>query len=399
MYILTINAGSSSIKYKAFQVENQQVTPLLSGLIEGIGEAECLWHHYKHSKETIKKNFKAHDESFHSLADKLHHDLKDHPITGVGHRVVHGGERYYEPTVITPEILKEIRELAHLAPIHNPINALGIEFAQQYFPEAQHIAVFDSGFHHTMPQHIRQYAINSEIANRYQIKRYGFHGINHEYVANQAATYLQKPIKDCNFITLHLGNGASACLIKQGQSFDTSMGMTPLAGLIMGTRCGDIDPAIPLYLQQQGGMTAQQVDIFLNKQSGLIGIAGENDMRRLIANALAGDKTAELAIQMYVYAIQKTIGAYSSQVAALDALIFTGGVGENAALIRERVVAPLKHLDFKLDSTANASCGNEKCHIISTSGKPILVIRGDEEAFIAQKTATKILENHQSSKS
>lgn len=392
MYILTINAGSSSIKYKAFKVENQQITPLLSGLIEGIGESEGLWHHSKHAKETTKKTFKAHDESFHSLADKLHQELKDHPIEGVGHRVVHGGELYFAPTVITPEVLKKIRALAHLAPIHNPINALGIQFAQQYFPQAQHIAVFDSGFHHSMPQYVHQYAINSEIANRYQIKRYGFHGINHEYVAIQAAAYLQKPMKNCNFITLHLGNGASACLIKQGKSFDTSMGMTPLAGLVMGTRCGDIDPAIPLYLQQQG-MTAMQVDDFLNKQSGLKGIAGENDMRRLIANALAGDQAAELAIEMYVYAIQKTIGAYSSQVATLDALIFTGGVGENAALIRERVIARLKHMDFALDLTANSSHGDENCRLISNSGKPILVIRGDEEAFIAKKAAAKILEN------
>ncbi|WP_019216852.1 acetate/propionate family kinase [Legionella tunisiensis] len=242
MYILTINAGSSSIKYKAFQVENQQATPLLSGLIEGIGETEGLWHHRKDAKETIKKTFKAHAEAFNTLADKLNQELKDHPIEGVGHRVVHGGELHYEPTVITPEILKEIRALAHLAPIHNPINALGIHFAQKHFPQAQHIAVFDSGFHHTMPPHVHQYAINSEFANRYQIKRYGFHGINHEYVAIQAANYLQKPLVNCNFITLHLGNGASACLIKQGKSFDTSMGMTPLAGLVMGTRCGDIDP-------------------------------------------------------------------------------------------------------------------------------------------------------------
>ncbi|WED44364.1 acetate/propionate family kinase [Legionella cardiaca] len=395
MNVLTLNAGSSSIKYKAFKVENQQVQPLVFGLIEGIGEIEGQWHHNdtKGIKESIQSRFLNHEEAFTALATKLKQELDKYPIEGVGHRVVHGGNDYFLPTIVTPEVLEKIRELSQLAPIHNPINALGIQFAQQHFRDAVHIAVFDSGFHHSIPPHIHQYAINMDVAKNYQIRRYGFHGINHEYVARVAAAHLNKPLEKCNFINLHLGNGASACLVKQGQSFDTSMGMTPLAGLIMGTRCGDIDPAIPLYLQYQG-MTTEEVDNLLNKQSGLKGIAQENDMRRLIERALADDKAAVLAIEMYVYSLQKIIGAYSSQISTLDALIFTGGVGENAALIREKVLASLKHLNFELDLEKNLDRSESSCRDISASGKPIFVIRGDEEALIAQKVEDIVVKLH-----
>ncbi len=386
MNILTLNAGSSSIKYKAFARDNQKLTPLLSGLIEGIGESKSTWHHQKESKDLSHQHFANHQQAFAALADKLKVDLKDHPIDGIGHRVVHGGNRYYQPTIISPEVLAEITDLAKLAPIHNPINALGIQCAQQFFPKATQVAIFDNGFHHTMPPHVRNYAIDTEVANRYQIRRYGFHGINHEYVAAQAALFLKKPLANCNFIILHLGNGASACLVKDGQSYDTSMGMTPLAGLIMGTRCGDIDPAIVLYLQEQG-LTLAEVDTLLNKQSGLKGIANENDMRKLIARALEKDEKAILALQTYVYSVQKIIGAYWTQIKHLDALIFTGGVGENASLIREKILLPLKHLGFELDETLNSTADDKSCRPISKSGTPILVIRGDEEALMAEKVA------------
>ncbi|WP_028389497.1 acetate/propionate family kinase [Legionella fairfieldensis] len=386
MNVLTLNAGSSSIKYKAYQVEHDQLQPLLSGLIEGIGESQSTWHHTKEIKETIQQPFKTHEEAFLALSEKLHQDLEDYPIQGIGHRVVHGGNHYYHPTVITPEVLAGIQALEQLAPIHNPINALGIQFAQRHFPKALQIAIFDSGFHHEMPSYVRQYAIHTELANRYQIRRYGFHGINHEYVSRQAAAYLSKPLENCNFISLHLGNGASACLVKNGKSFDTSMGMTPLAGLVMGTRCGDIDPAIVLYLQRQG-MTVDEVDKLLNKQSGLKGIAAENDMRKVIARALANDANAQLALEMYIYAIQKIIGAYITQTINLDALIFTGGVGENASFIREKVITPLEHLGFELDLTENLTPASKPCHQISSGRHPVLVIRGDEEALMAQKVA------------
>lgn len=386
MNILTLNAGSSSIKYKIYELKTKTLNPLISGLIEGIGEAESTWHHNHALKETTHLQLKNHEEAFFALAKKLKLELQDYPIQGVGHRVVHGGSQYYLPTIINQEVLADIQALSVLAPIHNPINVLGIQFALKHFPEAKQVAIFDNGFHHSMPPHVHRYAINSEVADRYLIRRYGFHGINHEYVARQAAIFLKKPLNHCNFISLHLGNGASACLIKNGESFDTSMGMTPLAGLVMGTRCGDIDPAIVLYLQQQG-LTSSEVDLLLNKQSGLKGLAKENDMRKLIARTKENDKAASLAIEIYVYAIQKTIGAYYSQLPKLDALIFTGGVGENAALIRERILLALIHLGFELDLKLNNLQTDKSCHLISNLGTPVLVIRGDEEALMAQKVA------------
>lgn len=390
MNILTINAGSSSIKYKVFEVSENVPKAILAGLIEGIGEQAGQWHHTYKEKKSTSHHFSSHQQAFADLAHKLHNDLKNFTIHAVGHRVVHGGNRYFNPTIITETVLQAIIDLTPLAPIHNPVNALGIQFAMQYFSKAQHVALFDSGFHHTIPNHIHTYAIDAETASHYQIRRYGFHGINHEYVAHQAALYLKKPLAACNLISLHLGNGASACLVKQGKSFDTSMGMTPLAGLIMGSRCGDIDPAIPLYLQQQG-MSLVDVDTLLNKRSGLIGIAQDNDMRRLLARLDTGNSAAELAIKMYVYSIQKIIGSYLSQIATLDALIFTGGVGENAAPIRERVLDSLGHLNFSLDLELNRIDSGDNCRNISNNEKPILVIRGDEEYFIAQEVSKSII--------
>lgn len=379
MLILTLNAGSSSIKYKLFDDQ----TVLIAGLIEGIGEVEGQWHHQS-GRES--RRFADHEQAFAALATRLEADLQGRVIEGVGHRVVHGGDTFWLPTIITPDVLAEIHRLARLAPLHNPVNALGIEYAQRYFSNACQIAIFDSGFHHSMPEYVRQYAIDRSITRRYQIQHYGFHGINHEYVAQTAARYLHKPLADCQLISLHLGNGVSACLIRDGKSFDTSMGMTPLAGLIMGTRCGDIDPAIPLYLMQQG-MSADQVDHLLNKNSGLKGLTGNNDMRAVLAAEQAGDAAAKLALEMYVYAIQKVLAAYRGQTATLDAVIFTGGVGENASQIRERVMAPLGHLGFALDALRNDQRQDAACYAISSGAILVLVIRSDEEALMAQQVA------------
>lgn len=387
MNILTINAGSSSIKYKVYQKVNAELIPLMAGLIEGIGESKGAWHHqYQDNKVTGPGQFDNHEAAFRALGETLKEELKDSPIQGIGHRVVHGGIDYYQPTIITAKVLEQIIALSVLAPIHNPINALGIEFAIEHFPKALQVAIFDTGFHHTMPAQASTYAIEATVAKQLQIKRYGFHGINHEYVAIQAAKHLNKPLSECNLISLHLGNGASSCLIKEGLSFDTSMGMTPLAGLVMGTRCGDIDPAIVLYLQQQG-MSPEEVDILLNKQSGLKGIAKENDMRKLIQRASRADEKAILAIDIYVYAIQKSIAAFYGQLPRFDALIFTGGVGENASLIRENTITPLQHLGLEIDLEKNRLQSGEKCRNIAKLQRPILVIRGDEEAMIAEKVA------------
>lgn len=389
MNILTLNAGSSSIKYKVYSNKDGETNLVLAGLIEGIGEAGGAWSHEFKTKEKQQHKFASHREAFDALDSQLKQDLTHYPIHGVGHRVVHGGKKYFKPTIITSKVLKDVQDLSRLAPLHNPINVEGIIYARKHFKEACQLAVFDTGFHHSMPPFVSQYAIDLETARKFEIQRYGFHGINHEYVAIQAAKYLNKPLNKCNFITLHLGNGASACLIKNGQSFDTSMGMTPLAGLIMGTRCGDIDPAIPMYLMEHG-FKANEVDVLLNKKSGLKGISQDNDMRRILARVEEHDKEASLAVDMYIYSIQKTIGAYLGQTPSLDALIFTGGVGENSSLIRARVVNPLKHFGFELNEQLNRQPGPQACQPVTNSGKPVLVIKGDEESLIVQKVIEQI---------
>ncbi|WP_419418669.1 acetate/propionate family kinase [Legionella sp. D16C41] len=386
--ILTINAGSSSIKYKVFRPQNLNI-PLISGIIEGIAEKSGHWHHHAKQQAQWSHQFINHEKAFEALDKQLKKDLVDEIIIGVGHRVVHGGQHLWQPAIITPSVLKEIKALAKLAPLHNPINAAGIEYAQSHFKEAVHVAIFDTGFHHTMPEHIQTYAIDKLVAQKFNIKHYGFHGINHEFVSYETAQLLKKPLSACNFLSLHLGNGASACLVKAGKSFDTSMGMTPLAGLVMGTRCGDIDPAIVLFLQEQG-LDLLAVNTLLNKQSGLKGITNENDMRAILERYEMGDESAILALDIYVYAIQKIIGAYLTQVSKLDALIFTGGVGENAAFIRDKIVSPLAHLNFKLDRQLNHAEKQNSCYLITKSGIPIVIAPGNEEKWIARKVAEKL---------
>lgn len=382
MNILTINAGSSSIKYQLFLCQQAQFEVLVSGLIEGISEPSGHWRHHGEQKESQSVCFADHKAAFEALSDKLN----SLSIDAVGHRVVHGGYEFSQASMITEEVLATIESLSSLAPIHNPINAQGIHFAIKAFPKALQVAVFDTGFHQTMPEKAYRYPVNQAIADKFAIRRYGFHGINHEFVAIEAAKYLQKPLSSCHFISLHLGNGASACLIKNGRSVDTSMGLTPLAGLMMGTRCGDIDPSIPGYLQEQG-LSLAEVDKLLNKKSGFIGIAGQNDMRQLLKAAQANDERAILAIDMYVYRIQQYLGAYLSQTPNLDALIFTGGVGENAKDIRLKILSALTHMGFYIDNGLNQQTKDDTVSAISNSGIPILVIKGNEELLIAQQTA------------
>lgn len=368
MYILTLNAGSSSLKYKLFSCENEKLLPVTSGIYEGIGEKN--------------NHFENHEKAFDSLFELLKKEFPEVKVEGVGHRVVHGGSLFFEPTLITDEVLSELKKLDHLAPLHNPVNREGIILAKKGFKDALHVAIFDTGFHHTLPEKAAQYAISKEIAKQYEIRRYGFHGINHQHVAIASAAFLKKPLDTCSFISLHLGNGASACLIKNGKSVDTSMGMTPLAGLIMGTRSGDIDPSILLYLLKNG-MTEAAIEKLLNKQSGLLGIGGDNDMRHLIERATAKDKNAILAIEMFVYSIQKIIGAYLSQTPHLDALIFTGGIGENATLIRNLVMKNLTHFGFHLDDALNEAKNKTTTFCLSKMGIPILMVKSDEEGQMA----------------
>lgn len=391
MLILIINAGSSSIKYKVFSYLLQQMSPVFSGLIEGIGETQGHWTHEKTAILKEKKPYlsQSHKQAFDDLKARLITDLDGQLIDAVGHRVVHGGTKFFQATMITPEVLLNIEQLSHLAPLHNPVNAQGIRCAMQCFSQAKQVAIFDTGFHNTLPDHTKYYPINRQLAKTYQIQRYGFHGINHEYVAKQAAQLLNKPLVECNLISLHLGNGASACLIKNGQSIDTSMGLTPLAGLMMGTRCGDIDAAIPLYLLKQG-IASDKIDELLNKESGLKGICEENDMRTVLSLQQQGNKTAALAIKMYTSIIQKFIGGYLTQISSVDALIFTGGVGENSAYIREMILSVLEPFGFYLDPLKNNQRNTENGHSIAQlenkNSHEILVIPGNEEQLMAEKT-------------
>lgn len=385
MLILILNAGSSSIKYKVFSYHNDTITSVFFGLIEGIGETNGSWLHESTVKEKIVYWSSTHQQAFTDLGTKLSVELQGQPIDAVAHRVVHGGTYFSKATVINMDVLAKIIELSSLAPLHNPVNVLGITCVLELFRQATHVAIFDTGFHSTLPPHTRYYPIDKKIAKDYHIQRYGFHGINHEYIAKQAAHFLGKALEECNFISLHLGNGASCCLIANGLSVDTSMGFTPLAGLMMGTRCGDVDPAIPIYLAKQG-LSPETIEQLLNKNSGLKGICGNNDMREVLALQDCGDSEAALGITMYVSIIQKFIGGYLTQLDTIDAIVFTGGVGENSSYIREQVMEKLVKFGFKLNKTVNDQRNSLSCYSIAEKDNSILVVRSNEELLMAEKT-------------
>lgn len=378
MKILILNAGSSSVKYKLIDVDNDYRV-VFSGLVEAIGEEGSAWRHDDESKQLT---IASHHQAMTMLSKKFEKELGQSSIDAIGHRVVHGGTLFSKPTKLTQQVINQLKALTPLAPLHNPANVTCIELAMKQFSTIPHIAIFDTAFHQTMPAKAYQYPIDKKMTEKYAIRRYGFHGTNHQYVANCAANYLNKPLEQCQLISLHLGNGASACLIKQGLSHDTSMGMTPLAGLMMGTRCGDIDPSIVLYLQNQG-LSLQVVDALLNKQSGLKAIAGVNDMRQIEALAEKGNEQAKLALSMFCYRIQHYLGAYYAQTPKLDALIFTGGIGENSSTIRAQVLNDMAHLGLTIDSDKNAVRHQDNVVNIANANIHVLVIKGDEEKQMA----------------
>jgi acetate kinase len=300
---------------------------------------------------------------------------------------VHGGEEFREPTLIDDAVIAAIRRKIPLAPLHNPANLLGIEVTRARRPDVPQVAVFDTAFHHSLPPHAYHYAIPYQLYETLQIRRYGFHGTSHQYVANADAAHLGKPLESLNLITLHLGNGASAAAVEKGRSVDTSMGMTPLEGLMMGTRCGDLDPAIVFFLATTGGKTLEEVEGLLNSQGGLRGICGVNDMREALESAASGDDRARLAIEMYAYRIKKYIGAYLAVLGRVDALIFTAGIGENSAEIRARSCAGLAGLGIEIDPARNGE-RVDGVHEIQREGSPvkILVVPTNEELEIAEET-------------
>ncbi len=392
MHILVLNAGSSSLKYKLFDMSSARA--LARGLVERIGQAEARTEHTWDSQagqaerlvETcaVPTQHQALERIVLHLAERgLVRDESD--IAAVGHRVVHGGEHFSQPVLIDAAVIDVIRAVIPLAPLHNPANLEGIEVARQRWPELPQVAVFDTAFHQSMPPQAYRYALPTELYRRYGVRRYGFHGSSHRFVSKAAARWLGRKPEQTNLISLHLGNGCSATAIRNGASVDTSMGMTPLEGLVMGTRCGDIDPSIPFFLQREARMAPPEIETLLNKGSGLQGICAISDMREIHA---AEHAEARLAEQLFAYRVRKYIGAYWAVLGRVDAVLFTGGIGEHSPRMRQLICEDLQGLGMVLDPGANAA-GGDGCRAISTasSGIPILVVPTDEEREIAESVA------------
>lgn len=405
MSILVLNSGSSSIKYELFKAE--PLTRLASGLVEKIGEELSMLTHMTYSNQgqpaeyNKKLRVPDHTAALNCIVEVLlnpkHGAVKDSSeIAAVGHRVVHGSETFNSTTVIDDDVIKAIKENIRLAPLHNPPNLKGIEIAKKIFPNAIQVAVFDTAFHHSIPKKAFLYAIPLRLYKEEKIRRYGFHGTSHSYVADQAAKFLHRPFNTLNLITIHLGNGASMAAVRQGRCIDTSMGMTPLEGLVMGTRSGDIDPALPFFLADQLEMSYQAINELLNRESGLKGLCGTNDMRTLLEMKSHGDRNASLALEVYCYRIKKYIGAYYAALGPLDALVFTAGIGENSPEVRELACEGLEHMGISIDNEKNYSASSDTRDISTESSKVrVLVIPTDEELKIAMETLRAIKEKSQ----
>jgi len=388
--ILVLNSGSSSLKFKLFAWKD--LSPLARGLIERIGKPQAKAHLQTFRGEKLERTLPLRDhrealELMEALLKESGLAQGARDLQAIGHRVVHGGEHFREPILLNAHVLQELKDLIPLAPLHNPANLLGIELALEHAPNVPQIAVFDTAFHRTLPPRAYLYALPYQIYERYQVRRYGFHGLSHAYVAREAARFLGRPLSELKLITLHLGNGASATAILHGQSVDTSMGFTPLEGLIMGTRCGDLDPAVIFYLAREHGYSYSRLEEMLNRESGLRGLAGDNDMRLLTQRATQGDARARLAIEMFCYRIKKYIGAYWAVLNGADALVFTGGIGENSSLVRAKACEGLTALGIQLDPEKNQRFSGQKGDVsASHSQVKILVIPTNEELEIARKT-------------
>ncbi|MCX5194301.1 acetate kinase [Streptomyces sp. NBC_00249] len=390
--ILVLNSGSSSVKYQLLDMADR--SRLASGLVERIGEDTSRLVHEPFTgpaagggKRERLGPIADHEAALTAVAAELAADgmgLDSPELAAVGHRVVHGGTRFTEPTVIDDEVLAEIRSLIPLAPLHNPANVTGIEVARSLRPDVPQVAVFDTAFHSTMPEHVARYAIDTATADKYAVRRYGFHGTSHAYVSRATAALLGRPVEDVNVIVLHLGNGASASAVHGGVCVETSMGLTPLEGLVMGTRSGDLDPAVVFHLARVGGLSIDEIDSLLNKKSGLLGLCGDNDMREVQRRADEGDASARLALAAYVHRLKKYIGAYTAVLGKVDAVAFTAGVGENAAAVREATVAGLEELGLVLDLEANAVRSAEPRLVSADYARvAVAVVPTDEELEIA----------------
>ncbi|MEU1100322.1 acetate kinase [Streptomyces tibetensis] len=388
--VLVLNSGSSSLKYQLLDMRDS--SRLAVGLVERIGERTSRLKHTPAGGESRERGgaIADHDAALKAVAEELAKDglgLDSPELAAIGHRVVHGGKHFTEPTVVDDAVLAEIERLIPVAPLHNPANLTGLRTAQALRPDLPQVAVFDTAFHTTMPESAARYAIDVETADEHRIRRYGFHGTSHAYVSRATAGLLGKDPAETNVIVLHLGNGASASAVRGGRCVDTSMGLTPLEGLVMGTRSGDIDPAVIFHLMRVGGMSADEIDTLLNKKSGLIGLCGDNDMREIRRRVDEGDEQAELAFDIYIHRLKKYIGAYYAVLGRVDAVAFTAGVGENAAPVRAAALAGLEELGLAVDGERNAVRGDE-ARLISPEGArvAVAVVPTDEELEIATQT-------------
>ncbi|GAB2692051.1 acetate kinase [Paenibacillus thermoaerophilus] len=393
MIVLVINAGSSSIKYQLYQMKSETV--LARGRVERIGMDSAIVTHEAEGKPEFREVCEILD---HTSALKRITDILVHPeygslshiseIEAVGHRVVHGGESFPESVVVTTEVKQEIRKLFDLAPLHNPAHLMGILAVEAILPDVMQAVVFDTAFHQTMPKTSYLYAIPNILYKRHKIRRYGFHGTSHMYVSHQAAALLGRPLESLKLVTCHIGNGVSCTAVLNGKSYDTSMGMTPLEGLMMGTRSGDLDPAIVSYTMAKEELSINEVNSMLNKHSGLYAVSGGlADMREIVEAMNDGDKNAKLAFDMYAYRLRKYIGAYAAAMNGLDAVVFTAGVGENSPQLREAVCEGLTFLGLRLDRERNRSPERGERRI-TEDGSPVeaLVIPTNEELVIARDT-------------
>lgn len=394
MKVLVVNAGSSSIKYQVFDMTDESV--LAKGLVDRVGIPGTTLEHKPTGKDevVIKKDLPDHTEGMKLVLDVLVNPeygcIKSmDEIGAVGHRVVHGGEEFASSVVIDDHVKKVIKDCFEIAPLHNPPNLMGIEACQALMPNVSHVAVFDTAFHQTMEPDNYMYALPYEVYEKYRVRRYGFHGTSHFYVSHRAAEMLGKPYEECKIITLHLGNGASMAAIKGGKVVDTSMGFTPLEGLVMGTRSGDIDPAIVFYLMEKLEMNTKEANNYFNKKAGMLGLSGvSNDLRDILEAAKAGNERAQIALDVYYNKVKGYIGNYMAKLNGCDCLVFTAGVGENGYDVRECICSNLDFLGVKMDNEKNKVRGKEVDVATADSKVRIFVIPTNEELVIARDTMT-----------
>ena len=391
MKILVINCGSSSLKYQLFDMDNEEV--LVKGLVERIGiDGSRLKQEKGDDEYIIEEDMKDHTEAvkhvFDAITDTENGVIADlSEIDAVGHRFVHGGEKITKSVVIDDQVKEAVREYSKFAPLHNPANMMGLEACEKLLPNVKNVAVFDTAFHQSMPEENFLYGIDYKYYEDQAVRKYGFHGTSHDFITQKTAKVLEKDQKDLNMISCHLGNGSSICAVKEGKSFDTTMGLTPLEGLVMGTRSGDLDPTVVTFLMNEYGYDTKKMDNVLNKESGVLGVSGvSSDFRDLENAANDGNKRADIALKMFANRAKRYVAGYIAEVGSVDAIVFTGGIGENSATMRADIMKGFEQFGIKIDPEKNNVRGG--CHSISTddSKVKVFVIETNEELMIARDT-------------